>query len=239
MLFTPDVVHEKWDKAIYLDSDLLVESSLSHLWNKSFDEAAVLAVQDYVAPFVSMGLGNYDDLGFSPETPYFNTGVLVLNLQRWRREGIRNNAFTNLREYKNYVTCADQDCLNMTLADDWQPLDLRWNVTLDSDGFFQWAPESSVKKELRSRFEELFYNPHIHHFADPHKPWELDHPHPAQFRWYRYLWKSGWLSLGERIKSMARYYINVIPRNILVYSRPLRHQITRRISTSISKLTEQ
>lgn len=189
-LLIPDIVAERFDKAIYLDSDVQVEVSLSRLWGQPLDDHAVLAVQDFVSPFVSSpgAVTNYTEFGYDPDTPYFNSGVLMLNLTRWRSEAISQQVIQAARDYEQFVQFADQYGLNVVLADDWGMLDPKWNVM---------TIIPTAREDIRSTQEELLNYGYIYHFTG-YKPWQHECTHPARHQWRRYLDESLWFDPGER-----------------------------------------
>ena len=210
-LFIPDIVPANINKALYLDSDLQVERSITELWDQDLDGRALASVQAYGTPTVSFPLGieKYKELGCPSDTPYFNAGVLLLNLDRWRNEKISDQVITYLREYREHVKMVDQEGLNAVLADGWKQLDLRWNVMSHLVNFDDW-PESPFKEKVRPQREELMSEPYIYHFAGGSKPWQIGCNHPAQLQWIGYLWESGWFTPAERVRWFgewfARYY---------------------------------
>jgi lipopolysaccharide biosynthesis glycosyltransferase len=209
-LLIPDIVPARHDRALYLDSDLQVEASLTDLWAHSFDGHALAATRAYGTPYVSspLGIEKYRELGYAPETPYFNAGVLLFNLDRWRTEALSERVLQYLRDYHEHVQMVDQEALNAVLADDWAPLDLKWNVMSHLVNFDDWD-DSPFKERVRPRREELLDAPYIYHFAGGSKPWQIACNHPAQLEWIGYLWECPWFSAPERLRWfgewMARY----------------------------------
>ena len=102
-LIIPELLPHQFRKVIYLDSDLIVNQDLSHLWDVEIGENYLLAVQDVMIPYVSSqeGLVNYIELGIPPSYKYFNSGVLVLNLEKWRT----NDISTRVIEYLEQRVC--------------------------------------------------------------------------------------------------------------------------------------
>ena len=80
------------------------------------------------------------------DTPYFNSGVLVINLTRWRKENVGDRVIEYLRKYQPYVQLEDQEGLNAVLANDWGKLDPKWNLISHIYYFDQWQ-ESAFKEE--------------------------------------------------------------------------------------------
>jgi lipopolysaccharide biosynthesis glycosyltransferase len=183
-LLIPDVVPEQFEKAIYLDSDLLVKANLRHLWDQEIGSYALLAVREFGAPYVSFsgGVVKYKELGLAPDAPCFNAGVLVMNLKRWREEKISQKAIQYLRKYEKEVEMADQEGLNAVLANNWGMLDHNWNVISHILFYEQWQ-ESAFKEEIRPIREELIRKAYIFHFVGGSKPWQIGCEHPAQLQW--------------------------------------------------------
>lgn len=206
-LLIPELLPNEKKKAIYLDSDLQVESSLSDLWTMDFDGCAVMATQAYGTPYVSSkrGLTDYVELGIPAEAPYFNSGVLVLNLEKWRQNGISQSVI-DYRLANNEDHTVDQGALNAVLSDDWKQLDLKWNVMSHLVNFEEW-PESSFKEKVRKRRDELMQEPNIYHFAGGSKPWQIGCNHPAQLQWIGYLWESGWFTAAERAQWFGKWFL--------------------------------
>jgi len=206
-LFIPDIVPDTAERALYLDSDLQVEADLSELWTTDFDGHALAAVQAYGTPYVSsdLGLAKYEDLGYDTDTPYFNAGVLLLNLDRWREEDLSAQVIRYLRTYDEHVQMVDQEGLNAVLAEDWKPLDLRWNVMSHLVNFDDWA-DTPFKDRVRPRRRQLLADPFIYHFAGGSKPWQIACKHPAKLQWIGYLWESGWFSPAERLSWFAEWF---------------------------------
>jgi lipopolysaccharide biosynthesis glycosyltransferase len=219
-LFVPDIMPERFDKAIFLDCDILVEKDLEQLWQEKMDGHALLAVRDFLIPCVSSpgGVVKYKELGLLPESPYFNAGVLVMNLERWRTEKISRKAFNYLRGFIDYLNFRDQEGLNAVLAGKWGMLDPRWNVASSILSYERWI-ESEFKEEIRSMEGNLIQNPYIWHFIGPNKPWHLNCKHPAKAKWRYYLEKIRWFSPIEdktvkvnfKKRSQNNFKVKMIP----------------------------
>lgn len=128
-IFSPYVVDEQVKKLIYLDVDTIVQDDISKLWNTSLNGYVIGAAQD-VSKTVDCewaGIANYRDLGLAPDTKYFNSGVLIIDADRWRAEDISNKVITTLSKYKEYVRLPDQYALNVVFAKNWLELDPKWN----------------------------------------------------------------------------------------------------------------
>jgi len=242
-LWIPDLLPADCSKAIYLDSDILVEGDVSVLWQRSLASKSLMAVRDYWIPFVSSpnGISYYDEIGVDPLTPYFNSGVMVINVERWRTANVHDKAMNHLVSFANHLSHNDQEALNAVLIDDWIELDPKWNVHHDSRYEYwkqksaEW-PESDFKNELMPRIDKLIADPNIFHFTGSSKPWKHPHEHPEGLRWFRYLWNSGWLTKTERLRSMTHFYARRATKTLRIRSRPYRHQLAGHLPRSLQRL---
>ena len=67
-----------YDRALFLDPDLVVTSAIDELWNADLADRTVAAVP-------IPGSTRPIQLGMAPESPYLQSGVLVFDLRRWRQ----------------------------------------------------------------------------------------------------------------------------------------------------------
>ncbi len=156
-LLLPDVLPTALDRVLFLDADLLVLDDLTPLWTVDLEGAPVAAVADGAIPLVSSprGLAAYRALGIPAAAPYFNAGVMLMDLGAWRREAVTPRAIEFLRSARR-VDFLHQEALNAVLWNRWRPLPSRWNVLAGLAGRFDVA---------------LPDVPAIAHFAGRFKPW--------------------------------------------------------------------
>jgi lipopolysaccharide biosynthesis glycosyltransferase len=202
-----------FSKAIYLDSDLIVQGNIEELWNIDLGDNYLLAVQDLGAPYVSSprGLTNYRQLGIPPEYKYFNAGVLVLNLEKWRADEMSEKILEYVVNNKQHIRWHDQDALNAMLAGKWGELDPRWNQIPYLFKYSSW--EASPFTE--NVFNDLTHNPFIVHFATRDKPWHESCNHPQKDLFFQYLddpiwatWSAEQAQKKEKQEKVA--YVNKI-----------------------------
>lgn len=189
-LLIPQLLPKQFNKAIYIDSDLIVQGNIEGLWNIDIGEYYLLAAQDMGAPYVSSprGLMNYQELGISPESKYFNSGVLVMNLKKWREDQIFEKVMEYLTINKQYVRWHDQDALNAILAGKWGELEPRWNQMPYLFQYSSWQ-DSPFTEDV---FNQLINNPEIIHFSTGDKPWHNSCNHPDKDLFFKYLDNSIW-----------------------------------------------
>lgn len=217
-LLIPELVPDFVDRLIYLDSDLLVEEDLSKLWNKDMGGHTVLAVRDFGNPDVATGLPHtYARLNYSADTPYFNTGVMMMNLKRWRNEDIAGKVIRYSRKYAQSLRFADQDGLNAINAGDCGFLDIRWNVQVAAVQNYALWETSHFKHTISERLNTITDPPCILHFVGPSKPWNPGLDDRLQSRYFRYLRKSGWFGSA----GFLLWYLMWLLRGVfyLIYNR--------------------
>ena len=97
--------------------------------------AAILAVDDwtlYIPTTVKAQMQQTHQhrmgkLGFDPAAPYFNAGVLLMDCELWRRDGLVDATLDVMRRFGLSLQGADQDILNILFHKKWLALSPRWN----------------------------------------------------------------------------------------------------------------
>jgi lipopolysaccharide biosynthesis glycosyltransferase len=117
-------------RVIVLDSDVLVRTGIGRLWDVPLEGRIAGAVVDTFIPSVSSrdGLAGYASLGLPPDAPYFNAGVMLVDLELWRSRNVGPRALAFARRYWRVSRSYDQDALNAVLAGHWKALDANWQV---------------------------------------------------------------------------------------------------------------
>ncbi|KAI0922076.1 hypothetical protein AcW2_006871 [Taiwanofungus camphoratus] len=189
------------ERVLYLDADVLVRANLRELWDIDLKGKPIAGVTDVGYP-----LGHED----IQRGPYFNAGVLLMDLTEIRRE------FEQLKEpfgsFEN-TRYRDQDALNTHFASSWLPLELKWNA----QGLGTYARLPSIDRdtlELSSMRDPAIVhftgpvNPDMEHVLNPYlqpytaKPWGYagSPGHPFREEWWGLLemtaWK-GWRTSNE------------------------------------------
>lgn len=181
------------DRAIYLDTDVIVTTDLGPLWETPFEDAYLLSVRDL--PDSNDHLSRLRNTVSSEDVAkyrldqdnvYFQSGVLVFDLAKLRESGV-DEMIECLRRYPN-LTFPDNDALNIVFRHRFKLIDPRWNQ-MASVYWYESADESPYQAPL---FEDLLYNPYIIHFSGRPKPWEENCTHPLSNRWEEALQQSAW-----------------------------------------------
>ncbi len=173
------------NRAIWLDCDMLVLADLAALWDRPFSGATTMAVQDSLVPFVSsrFGVGGYDELRMKPGTPYFNAGMMVIDINAWRTDGISRLALEYLKKYHRRVCFWDQEALNAVLAGKWNPLEPSWNWSANLD---RLAGSSAKHPNPISAQARLV------HFSGSIKPWLINDGGSLDAAYFEMLDETAW-----------------------------------------------
>jgi lipopolysaccharide biosynthesis glycosyltransferase len=195
-ILAADLLPAELRRAIYLDADVVAVADLSRLWAEPLRGAPVLAVRDAGAPTVSSprGLLNYRELGLAPDLPYFNAGVMSLDLACWREEKLGARLLAYLETHAGAIRWWDQDALNGVLAGRWGELDPRWNQIPQC-----WEPAAGEGDPFPPALRErVIRDPWIVHFSTWSKPWHWGCKHPARERFFEVLDRTAWAGWRPR-----------------------------------------
>jgi lipopolysaccharide biosynthesis glycosyltransferase len=189
-IFCPEILDRSIDRILYLDADLVVVDDLRPLWETSLDGVAVAAAPD---PFGHVRKGA---LGMPPEAVYVNSGVLLLNLDHWRAEGVTARLADYIRRHGPNLRFHDQDAINAILHARTRLLDLRWNLQVRLIGARrnEALDRAAIRRAARS--------PAIIHYASNRKPWVYVAAMPRKRIYRRYLATTAWRGAPARGKSL-------------------------------------
>ena len=81
-LFLDDILPVSVERVLYLDGDVLITDSLQELWHIDLQGKCAAAVTD------SIGESYYEMFRLSKNARYCNSGVILMDLIRWRKQKI-------------------------------------------------------------------------------------------------------------------------------------------------------
>ena len=130
-LFIAEMFPE-YDKAVYIDSDTIVQGDISRLYHTDIKDAYVGACHEQVMVQIDE-YGTYVEkvIGISRYN-FFNAGVLLINCHRFRVHFVLDKFIRYLHTY-NFVVTQDEDYLNLICKDHVYWLDQRWNTEVFGD----------------------------------------------------------------------------------------------------------
>lgn len=158
--FIPQFVREA--KALYLDADIIVRDSIEELFSEDFDGCPIAAVKDDLA------------------SNSFNAGVMLIDVEAWRREGITDKLLQLTNEFHE-SSYGDQGILNRLFQNNWKRLPQKYNFMVGMDtvarnyGIDSWYSDSlMVENEAKI----------IHYTGN--KPWHLVNLNRFREEWWYY-----------------------------------------------------
>lgn len=208
-LFVADMVPADMDRILYLDCDILVCDSLQRLWNTDLQGYALGAVQDAISNTTKAAVG------LAPEEQYFNSGMLLINLAKWREQNIGGKCFSFIQERNGSVVHHDQGVLNGVLRNQWFRLPLCDNLMtihfiLKRERILDYFGENAafyVENEIVDAKE----HPVILHYTPSFtsRPWCRDCRHPRKALYWENLAKTPWKGAKPE-KSKDKWYVKLI-----------------------------
>ncbi len=145
----------EYEKAIYIDSDTVVQGDISKLYFTDIGDA-------YLGACHEQAMVQVDEYGTYVETVigvsrhnFFNAGVLLINCEQFRLHFVLDKFIEYLHMY-NFVVTQDEDYLNLICKDHVYWLDQRWNTEVFGD--------------IPYPIEEA----HVLHYIMTNKPWHYE-----------------------------------------------------------------
>jgi lipopolysaccharide biosynthesis glycosyltransferase len=188
------------NKILYIDSDVIVTAPLNELWSIELEDNYAAAVQDS---------GSSDEnyiksLGLPSVERYFNAGILLINLRKWREDAITNKLIQRIQNNHNLLRYWDQDALNSILWKKIKIIDPKFNMMVH---FFK-KHHQSIYSPRELDFAKK--NPFIIHYNSQDKPWYKYCQHKLKGRYHFYWKKSEWSNtqlLQPSIKMVVQIFL--------------------------------
>jgi len=199
-IFAADILSQNIEKILYLDCDLVVLGDLQDLWSTDVTSYALAAVPEPYGAF------RREFLGIPNEQPYVNAGVMLVNLRRWRAEGLAQRLSRLIEAHGNSLWYWDQDAINATLHDAILPLDYRWNVQAQV-----YKPKWQRYRGTERSVRDACRRPAILHYSTAEKPWRFRAIVKKKLIYFDYLAKTDWRSanpLGLAWYHMPEFYLD-------------------------------
>lgn len=173
-LFFPSLVAKGIQKLLYIDADTVVIKDLSELYNLEIGSKPIGAAREILGAN-RPEIGNYD------RENYFNSGVMLMNVEEWKKQKVTEKALQFVYDFPEAVKCVDQDALNAVMIDNWFVIDRKYNV------MYQDIPRTLAKKNFNFFLREKVI---IHFSMGKHKPWCSLGENKFRYLYHQYLKQS-------------------------------------------------
>ena len=225
-LLMPEIM-PKYDKVLYLDSDLVVNADVAELYDTDIKGYLLAACHDADTAGLYNGFEpkkkNYMDniLKIAKPYDYFQAGVILFNLAEFRKQLKTDEMLEFAASYEWELL--DQDVLNYLAQGKVKFVDMAWNVMYDWRFIRINEIISRAPKYLQDEYMTAHANPKIIHYAGPDKPWNDPNTDYAGLFWkyareskyyesiiYRNTQKEVKIGVKGKIKNIAR---KALPEN--------------------------
>ena len=159
-------LYPQYNKAIYLDSDIVVLGDIAELYNQDMGDNLIAAAPDDVIQTIKV-FQEYAEkvVGVADYRNYFNAGILLMNLDEFRKFDFQNK-FLYLLETIKFTVAQDQDYLNRLCKGKVKIIDKAWDT-------MPIGNETLEEKDVK-----------IVHYNLADKPWHYDN-----IKYKEYFWK--------------------------------------------------
>lgn len=206
-IMIPELVKDL-DKVIYLDCDIIVQCDLMSLFDMDLKNYFLGASPEKItkARRKQIGLNDYFE--------YFNSAVMVLNLDEWRKKGISQKVFNFILSNPNKIVAWDQDALNVVLRGSWLAIESRYN-------FFV------------SEYSNCLLEEKVIHYGGPTKPWHYHYvsKNNNQAPYFKYRSLTEWKDVKIHPSNYKQFILRIIkelfPVNLILFLGKIKRFILR------------
>ena len=165
-ILIPDILPEV-KKAIFVDSDMVVRTDISKLYEIDIMDDVLAAVEDFNWKNISNRLWNHEEY-------YFNAGLLLIDAQKLRSINYLSIIKKQIYLNKDKYTICDQDVINDSFRGKIYRLSISWNFYhgVFFERFKCYTPDNMEE------FKTINNSPNIVHYVGPEKPWLPSVHHP-------------------------------------------------------------
>jgi UDP-glucose:(galactosyl)LPS alpha-1,2-glucosyltransferase len=123
-LLLPEILAGVVRRVIYLDADIICLGSIASIAGVPMEGKIAAAVPDVPRSQAA----NKRNIGLVSDEPYFNSGVLYIDVDNWNLAHVTQDVVRALLSSDGRFPYPDQDALNTVLAGKVSYLDRRWNT---------------------------------------------------------------------------------------------------------------
>ncbi len=208
-IFAEALLPSSVKRVLYVDCDIVVCHDLLSLWDLNMMDKAVGVIQDIFTYSENI----YKRLQYPEEVGYFNSGVLLMNLDYWREHHVCQQCLDFLTNHYDQLFANDQDVLNAVLWDKKMCLPLTYNFQVQFLKTYFYDQEAPA---LQAEIIQAKTDPAIIHYAVPIKPWNvMYYKMPYKRVWRQYKRRSPWWFLLPQLPK--RKTINYLIKRFLFW----------------------
>jgi len=191
-LYIADIIDADVNRVIYMDCDLVIRANIDFLCDLELGDAILAAVPD------SNDIWRREVLALPGAEPYVNSAMLVLDLDRWRREDLGARVDGILDSYGD-LYFHDQDVINILARGRIIELGREWNFNIWRMRAYLAFNSSDI-----DLFKPLRHQAKIIHFCDYEKPWRFASVVPLRHLYWHYQQYTKWPPRSEKNQLASR-----------------------------------
>jgi len=214
-LLIPELVNA--ERALYLDADVIVNGPIAGVYHTDLADTYLAAVPDYLIE--TMEPTYRQRLGMDESARYFNSGVMLLNLAKWKTEELGQQAIEYTRTHPERILYVDQCSLNAVVNGNWQPMHPAYNLQtccFDKRLSLYDLPEVAAARK----------QPVLIQFSGSSKPWHIRCSHPYKFLYWKHLFATPYRFYRPEDLSFFNVLRSLTPGAVREYGYRLRKSLS-------------
>lgn len=218
-LFLPSLLPLNVEKVIYLDCDSIIMSSLKELWDTEISNYDIAGVLDIISPKVKL------KVGLSIDESYFNAGMLLINLKKWRNENKEEEMINFILAHNGNVCYHDQGTINGVCKDK-KIIHPKFNVMTP---FFVMSVNQLKRYHnihsyyTQKELDEATKNPVFCHLTPylTDRPWVKGNFHPLKNLYLKFQKETLWANVqrknnGKQLKPWLKTAFKFLPNDVFI-----------------------
>lgn len=212
-----DRYFEEYDNVLYLDADTIIVNDIKSFQTIDLEENYIAAVKEPQGK-------HYAKLVDLKDCDYFNSGVMLLNTKKWKKDDCYNKIISALKN-KNYYVYPDQDIINIVFKGKIMVLNPKYNYMpihrMCSEecynNVFGFNNYYSIDNLIRAKNNPLII--HCYNFLGE-SPWMKNNNHPDKHLFNYYFKKTTYNDyIPNKPKFNILYFVEkkmfkLLPENI-------------------------
>ena len=174
-LLMMDYLPETVDRILYIDPDTVILKDISPLYNMDFKGKTIGA-----AGHTKLFIEDINHIRFRTgrESRYFNAGVMMVNVEKLRKNVTSQMVFDYVKKNKRWLFVADQDVLNGMFGNDMIPID---------ECVYNLDEKTVIYNRRRVRnLRWVEENTVIVHYNGKYKPWKKGYKGMLAPFWFKF-----------------------------------------------------
>ncbi|MBD5413190.1 MAG: glycosyltransferase family 8 protein [Treponema sp.] len=219
--FLPELLSSNINKVLYLDADVICVDSIQQLFDTDLTGCAVGLCYDTNYNEIQ----KFNRLEYDYKYGYYNAGVMLINLDYWRKKQLANTLIDFVVHNPEKCLCHDQDAINAICHKSLKILPLRYNCQTAFFRLYAWENRKEYPKQLAysdtiecnkwHEVKEAIERPCLIHFTARIKPWHKESHAPFGSVWRKFYSKSLWKDRRLKSKYSKLKFLKVSVHNLL------------------------